>query len=464
LRGQVYCIISVIRKSDQIIMALLLKRFVSSPGYHNHATAAIIRRSCGGAVAATNNTNLSFLLRQQQNRTFATEFERNKPHVNVGTIGHVDHGKTTLTQAISKVLSEKGFAQAMTYEEIDKAPEEKARKITINTSHIEYETEKRHYGHIDCPGHADYVKNMITGACQMDGGILVVAATDGPMPQTREHILLAKQVGIPNLVVFLNKCDLVDDEELLELVEMEVRELLDFYEFDGENTPIIRGSALAAAEGTNPELGADAVGQLMDSVDEYIPVPQRDLDKPFLMSIEDTFSIAGRGTVATGLVEQGQVNIGDDLEIYGFGKSTTKTTCTGVETFRKKLDYGMAGDNVGVLLRGLKREDIRRGQVIAKPGTISCASKIECEIYCLKKDEGGRHTPFVSNYKPQFFFRTADVTGAVQLKEGTEMVMPGDNTTLDVELIHPIPLDVGVRFNMREGGMTVGTGIVTKVY
>ncbi|KAL7457894.1 hypothetical protein ACHAWC_009450 [Mediolabrus comicus] len=398
-------------------------------------------------------------------RSFAAagdKFNRDKPHVNIGTIGHVDHGKTTLTQAITKVLSEKGWSEAMSYEDIDRAPEEKARKITINTSHIEYETQNRHYGHIDCPGHADYVKNMITGAAQMDGGILVVAATDGPMPQTREHILLAKQVGIPKLVVFLNKCDMVDDEELLELVEMEIRELLDFYEFDGDETPIIRGSALAAAEGRDPELGANAVLELMQAVDDTIPEPTRDLDKPFLMPVEDVFSIAGRGTVVTGRIEQGKINVGDDLEVIGFNNNQ-KTTCTGVEMFKKLLDYGMAGDNVGALLRGLKREDVRRGQVLCKPGTLSTATKFEAEVYCLNQDEGGRHTPFFSNYRPQFFFRTADITGDLKLKEGTEMVMPGDNTTLDVELITPVPIEAGLRFNMREGGRTVGTGIVTKI-
>jgi len=343
-------------------------------------------------------------------RTFAAagdKFNRDKPHVNIGTIGHVDHGKTTLTQAITKVLSEKGWSKAMTYEDIDRAPEEKARKITINTSHIEYETESRHYGHIDCPGHADYVKNMITGAAQMDGGILVVAATDGPMPQTREHILLAKQVGIPKLVVFLNKCDMVDDEELLELVEMEIRELLDFYDFNGDETPIVRGSALAAAEGRDPELGAERILELMQAVDDTIPEPTRDLDKSFLMPIEDVFSIAGRGTVVTGRIEQGKVNVGDELEVVGFNDNH-KTTCTGVEMFKKLLDYGMAGDNIGALLRGLKREDVRRGQVLAKPGTVSTGKKFEAEVYCLSQDEGGRHTPFFSNYRPQFFFRKSE--------------------------------------------------------
>jgi len=396
------------------------------------------------------------------NRGFAAKFDRTKPHVNIGTIGHVDHGKTTLTQAITKVLSEKGWSESLTYEQIDRAPEERARKITINTSHIEYETANRHYGHIDCPGHADYVKNMITGAAQMDGGILVVAATDGPMPQTREHILLAKQVGIPNLVVFMNKCDLVDDEELLELVEMEVRELLSEYGYDGDEIPIIRGSALAAAEGKNPEMGAERILELMETVDKTIPLPEVDMDKDFLMSIEDTFSIAGRGTVVTGRVEQGVVNVGDELDVVGY-EMDAKTVCTGVEMFRKLLDRGQAGDNIGALLRGLKREDVRRGQVLAKPGSIVTGTKFEAEIYALTKEEGGRHKPFMSNYRPQFFLRTADVTGALNLKEGTEMVMPGDNTTVDVELITPIALQEGLRFNMREGGMTVGTGIVTKI-
>lgn len=391
-----------------------------------------------------------------------SSFDRSKPHVNIGTIGHVDHGKTTLTQAISKVLSDKGWAESMSYEDIDKAPEEKARKITINTSHIEYETANRHYGHIDCPGHADYVKNMITGAAQMDGGILVVAATDGPMPQTREHILLAKQVGIPKLVVFLNKCDMVDDEELLELVEMEIQELLEMYEFDSSDTPIIRGSALAAAEGNNPELGEEKILELMQAVDDTIPEPPRDLDKDFLMPIEDVFSIAGRGTVVTGRVEQGKINIGDALEVVGF-KKDIQTTCTGVEMFKKLLDYGMAGDNIGALLRGVNREDIKRGQVLTKPGAVKTGSKFEAEIYCLNKEEGGRHTPFVSNYRPQFFMRTADITGDILLKEGTEMIMPGDNATIDVQLITDVPLDTGLRFNMREGGRTVGTGIVTKI-
>jgi len=396
-------------------------------------------------------------------REFATQkFSRDKPHLNVGTIGHVDHGKTTLTQAITRVLSEKGYAEAQSYEDIDRAPEEKERKITINVAHLEYETDNRHYGHIDCPGHADYVKNMITGAAQMDGAILVVAATDGPMPQTREHILLAKQVGIPKLVVFLNKCDMVDDEELLELVEMEIRELLDFYDFEGDETPIIRGSALAAAEGRDPELGADRVMELMATLDEKVPEPVRDVDKDFLMPIEDVFSIAGRGTVVTGRVEQGKIHVGDDVEIVGI-KPTVKTAVTGVEMFKKILDYGMAGDNVGALLRGLKRDEVRRGQILCKPGTVKTATKFEAEIYALKADEGGRHTPFTTGYAPQFFFRTADVTGTVHLKEGTEMVMPGDNVPMIGEILVPIAIDKGLRFNIREGGRTIGTGVVTKV-
>jgi elongation factor Tu len=413
-------------------------------------------------------SSLLFLYRSSNpaNKTqhyFLSTFSRTKPHINIGTIGHVDHGKSTLTQAISTVLSEVGFAKKLNYEDIDSAPEEKSRGITINTSHIEYETETRHYGHIDCPGHADYVKNMITGAAQMDGAILVVAATDGPMPQTREHILLAKQVGVPKLVVFLNKCDMVDDEELIDLVEMETRELLQQYGFDTEmDTPFIKGSALAAAQGTNPELGKEKILELMKACDEYIPEPVRDVDKPFVMPVEDVFSISGRGTVATGRIEQGKLNVGDALEVVGLGKDM-KTTCTGVEMFKKLLDYGMAGDNVGVLLRGVNRDDIRRGQVLAKPGSVSCGKKFEASVYCLSKAEGGRHTPFMTNYRPQFFLRTADVTGDVQLNEGTEMVMPGDNVDLNVELITPIPMEPGLRFNMREGGRTVGTGVITKV-
>lgn len=420
-------------------------------------TSRILRSA---RVLPSNATNLPSSLIAA--RHLSTTFDRTKAHVNIGTIGHVDHGKTTLTQAISKVLSEKGFCKALDYEDIDRAPEEKARKITINATHIEYETDSRHYGHIDCPGHADYVKNMITGAAQMDGGILVVAATDGPMPQTREHILLAKQVGIPNLVVFLNKCDMVDDEELLELVEMEVQELLEFYDFDPEATPIIRGSALAAAEGRDPELGADRILELMQAVDDTIPVPVRDLDKDFLMAVEDVFSIAGRGTVVTGRIEQGKVNVGDELAIVGYDNDQ-KTTSTGVEMFKKLLDYGMAGDNVGILLRGLKREDVRRGQVVCKPGSVVTGKEFEAEIYCLTKEEGGRHTPFTSNYRPQFFFRTADITGEINLKGDTEMIMPGDNSTVDVKLITTVALQQGLRFNMREGGRTVGTGIISKL-
>lgn len=392
------------------------------------------------------------------------QFDRSKPHLNIGTIGHVDHGKTTLTAAISKVLTEAGVSdfETQSYEDIDKAPEERARKITINTTHVEYTTANRHYAHVDCPGHADYVKNMITGAAQMDGGILVVSATDGPMPQTREHILLARQVGIPNLVVFLNKCDAVDDEELLELVEMEVRELLDFYEFPGDDTPIIRGSALCAVNDTNPELGRDAVLKLMETVDEFIKEPTRLLDKPFLMSVEDVFSIAGRGTVATGRVEQGVINTGNEVEILGLGDNK-KTTVTGVEMFKKNLDRGQAGDNIGALLRGMKREDIKRGQILAAPGTVVTAKDFEAEIYVLTQDEGGRHTPFFSNYRPQFFIRTADVTGSIQLPEGIEMVLPGDNTTLTVNLQNEVAVEEGLRFAIREGGKTVGAGVVSKI-
>lgn len=396
-------------------------------------------------------------------RGFAANYDRSKPHVNIGTIGHVDHGKTTLTAAITKVLAEKGQSELFSYEDIDKAPEERARKITINTSHVEYETDNRHYAHVDCPGHADYVKNMITGAAQMDGGILVVAATDGPMPQTREHILLAKQVGIPKLVVFLNKCDMVEDEELLELVEMEIRELLDQYEFDGDGTPIIRGSALAATTGSNKELGEDAIMNLMSTVDEHIPTPPRDLDKPFLMPIEDVFSIAGRGTVVTGRVELGKVITGDEVEIVGQAAAPTKTTVTGVEMFKKSLDYGGAGDNVGCLLRTVKRDEVSRGQVLAAPGTVNVHTEFEAEVYVLNKDEGGRHTPFFDNYRPQFYIRTADVTGSVKLPEGKEMVMPGDNTTVSVTLIHPTVLQEGLRFAMREGGRTVAAGVVAKI-
>jgi elongation factor Tu len=390
------------------------------------------------------------------------KFERTKPHCNIGTIGHVDHGKTTLTAAITKVLAESGGATFMAYDQIDKAPEEKARGITINTAHVEYQTEKRHYAHVDCPGHADYIKNMITGAAQMDGAILVVSAADGPMPQTREHILLARQVGVPALVVWLNKVDMVDDSELLDLVELEVRELLSKYEFPGDKIPIVKGSALAALEGRDPEVGAKAILELMKAVDSYIPQPDRPKDKPFLMPIEDVFTISGRGTVVTGRIERGVVKVGEDIEIVGL-KPTIKTTCTGVEMFRKLLDQGEAGDNVGVLLRGTKREEVERGQVLAKPGSITPHTQFMCEAYILTKEEGGRHTPFFNNYRPQFYFRTTDVTGSVKLPEGTEMVMPGDNIRMEVELIQPIAMDEGLRFAIREGGRTVGAGVVSKI-
>ena len=388
------------------------------------------------------------------------KFDRSKPHVNIGTIGHVDHGKTTLTAAITKVLAAKGGAEFMDYANIDKAPEERERGITINTSHVEYQTEKRHYAHVDCPGHADYVKNMITGAAQMDGAILVIAATDGPMAQTREHILLARQVGVPRMVVFLNKCDMVDDEELLDLVEMEVRELLTEYGFDGDNTPIIRGSALKALEG-DPKY-VKAIEDLMDTVDEWIPTPERDNDKPFLMSIEDVFTITGRGTVVTGRVERGQLKLNDEVEIVGL-KDTKKTVVTGIEMFRKQLDYAEAGDNAGVLLRGIDRSEVERGQVLAKPGTVHPHKKFKAQVYVLSKEEGGRHTPFFTNYRPQFYFRTTDVTGVVTLPEGTEMVMPGDNVTMTVELIAPIAVENGTKFSIREGGHTVGAGSVTEI-
>jgi len=390
------------------------------------------------------------------------KFERTKPHVNVGTIGHVDHGKTTLTAAITTVLSSKFGGEAKKYDEIDAAPEERARGITINTAHVEYETSKRHYAHVDCPGHADYVKNMITGAAQMDGAILVVSAADGPMPQTREHILLARQVGVPYVVVFMNKCDMVDDAELLELVELEVRELLSKYEFPGDDTPIIKGSAKMALEGDKGELGEQAIMKLADALDSYIPTPKRAVDQPFLMPIEDVFSISGRGTVVTGRVERGIVKVGEEIEIVGI-KPTVKTTCTGVEMFRKLLDEGQAGDNVGVLLRGTKREDVERGQVLSKPGAITPHTKFEAEVYVLSKDEGGRHTPFFNGYRPQFYFRTTDVTGSVELPEGTEMVMPGDNIKMVVTLINPIAMDQGLRFAVREGGKTVGAGVVAKI-
>jgi elongation factor Tu len=390
------------------------------------------------------------------------KYERTKPHVNIGTIGHVDHGKTTLTAAITKVLAETGGAEFKDYGDIDGAPEERERGITIATAHVEYETEARHYAHVDCPGHADYVKNMITGAAQMDGAILVVSAADGPMPQTREHVLLARQVNVPHLVVFLNKADMVDDEELLELVEMEVRELLDSYDFPGDDTPIIKGSALKALEGDNSEIGSQAILELMKAVDEFIPTPERPKDKPFLMPIEDVFSISGRGTVVTGRVEQGVIKVGEEIEIVGI-KDTTTTTCTGVEMFRKLLDQGEAGDNVGVLLRGTKREDVERGQVLAKPGSITPHTNFKAEAYILTKEEGGRHTPFFNGYRPQFYFRTTDVTGSVTLPEGTEMVMPGDNISMDVELITPIAMDKELRFAIREGGRTVGAGVVTEI-
>jgi elongation factor Tu len=390
------------------------------------------------------------------------KFERTKPHVNVGTIGHVDHGKTTLTAAITTVLSTKFGGEAKKYDEIDAAPEEKARGITINTAHVEYETSARHYAHVDCPGHADYVKNMITGAAQMDGAILVVSAADGPMPQTREHILLARQVGVPYIIVFMNKCDMVDDAELLELVEMEVRELLSKYEFPGDDIPIVKGSALKALEGDKGELGEAAIMKLADALDSYIPTPERAIDGAFLMPIEDVFSISGRGTVVTGRVERGIVRVGDEIEIIGI-KATTKTTCTGVEMFRKLLDQGQAGDNVGVLLRGTKREEVERGQVLAKPGSITPHTKFECEVYVLSKEEGGRHTPFFNGYRPQFYFRTTDVTGSVDLPEGVEMVMPGDNVKMTVTLIAPIAMEQGLRFAIREGGRTVGAGVVSRI-
>jgi elongation factor Tu len=390
------------------------------------------------------------------------KFERTKPHVNVGTIGHVDHGKTTLTAALTKVMAEKHGGEVRAYDQIDNAPEEKARGITIATAHVEYESDKRHYAHVDCPGHADYVKNMITGAAQMDGAILVVSAADGPMPQTREHILLARQVGVPYIVVYLNKADMVDDEELLELVEMEVRDLLSTYEFPGDDTPIITGSALKAFEGDESEIGVPSIFKLIEAMDDYIPEPERAVDGDFLMPVEDVFSISGRGTVVTGRIERGIIKVGDEVEIVGI-KDTTKTTCTGVEMFRKLLDEGQAGDNVGVLLRGTKRDEVERGQVLAKPGSITPHTKFEAEVYILTKEEGGRHTPFFKGYRPQFYFRTTDVTGAVELPEGTEMVMPGDNVKMAVELIAPIAMEDGLRFAIREGGRTVGAGVVSKI-
>ena len=390
------------------------------------------------------------------------KFERTKPHVNIGTIGHVDHGKTTLTAAITKCLAESGGATFMAYDAIDKAPEEKARGITINTAHVEYETANRHYAHVDCPGHADYIKNMITGAAQMDGAILVVAASDGPMPQTKEHVLLARQVNVPYIVVYLNKVDLLPDEELLELVDMEVRELLDEYEFPGDDTPVIQGSALKALEGDTSEIGIPSVLKLMDAVDSYIPTPERDVDKPFLMPVEDVFTIQGRGTVATGRVERGKINMGDQIEIIGI-RETTKTVITGVEMFRKILDYAEAGENIGALLRGIKRDEIERGQVLAKPGSISPHTKFRCKAYILKKDEGGRHKPFFKGYRPQFYFRTTDVTGKIELDDGVEMVMPGDDVEFNVELITPIAIEEQLRFAIREGGRTVGAGVVSSI-
>ena len=390
------------------------------------------------------------------------KFERNKPHVNVGTIGHVDHGKTTLTAALTKVMGEKHGGEFKAYDQIDNAPEEKARGITIATAHVEYESEKRHYAHVDCPGHADYVKNMITGAAQMDGAVLVCSAADGPMPQTREHILLARQVGVPHIVVYLNKADQVDDKELTDLVEMEIRELLTKYDFPGDKVPIVTGSALKAMEGDTSDIGVPSIEKLIEAMDSFIPVPERPVDGKFLMPIEDVFSISGRGTVVTGRIERGKVNVGDDIEIVGI-KDTTKTTCTGVEMFRKLLDEGIAGDNVGVLLRGTKREEVERGQVLCLPGSVKPHTKFECEIYVLSKEEGGRHTPFFANYRPQFYFRTTDVTGAIELPKDVEMVMPGDNVKMKVELITPIAMEEGLKFAIREGGKTVGAGVVTKI-
>jgi elongation factor Tu len=390
------------------------------------------------------------------------KFERSKPHVNVGTVGHVDHGKTTLTAAITKCMAEKYGGEYRAYDQIDNAPEEKARGITIATAHVEYQTENRHYAHVDCPGHADYIKNMITGAAQMDGAILVVSAADGPMPQTREHILLARQVGVPYIVVYMNKADMVDDEELLELVEMEIRELLDAYQFPGDDTPVIIGSALKALEGDTSDIGIPSVIKLLEAMDSYIPEPQRDIDQPFLMPIEDVFSISGRGTVVTGRVERGKVKVGEEVEIVGI-RDTNKTTCTGVEMFRKLLDEGVAGDNVGVLLRGVKRDEVERGQVLAKPKTITPHTHFEAEVYVLTKEEGGRHTPFFNNYRPQFYFRTTDVTGACSLPEGVEMIMPGDNIKMEITLIAPIAMEEGLRFAIREGGRTVGAGVVSKI-
>lgn len=417
---------------------------------------------CTLCTSYTYQTNKKYIVFLGGHFKMAKEkFDRSKPHVNIGTIGHVDHGKTTLTAAITTVLSKKNGGQAMAYDQIDGAPEERERGITISTAHVEYETDTRHYAHVDCPGHADYVKNMITGAAQMDGAILVVSAADGPMPQTREHILLSRQVGVPYIVVFLNKVDMVDDEELLELVEMEVRDLLTEYEFPGDDVPVVAGSALKALEGDASY--EEKILELMAAVDEYIPTPERDNDKPFMMPVEDVFSITGRGTVATGRVERGQVRVGDEVEVVGIAEETSKTTVTGVEMFRKLLDYAEAGDNIGALLRGVAREDIQRGQVLAKPGTITPHTKFSAEVYVLTKEEGGRHTPFFNNYRPQFYFRTTDVTGTITLPEDTEMVMPGDNVTIDVDLIHPIAVENGTTFSIREGGRTVGSGIVTEI-
>ncbi|KAI3436543.1 hypothetical protein D9Q98_005959 [Chlorella vulgaris] len=437
------------------------------------ACSLAARGGCLAQAGAAAQAELALAGRQQQSpwltvalRNYSADYDintRSKQHLNVGTIGHVDHGKTTLTAAITKVLAEDGKSKAVAFDEIDKAPEEKARGITIATAHVEYQTEKRHYAHVDCPGHADYVKNMITGAAQMDGAILVVSATDGPMPQTREHILLARQVGVPSIVCFLNKIDMVEDEELVELVEMELRELLTFYKYPGDEVPIVRGSALAALKGENEAIGKQAVLKLMAEVDRYIPDPVRALDKPFAMPVEDVFSIQGRGTVVTGRVEQGIVRVGDEIEIVGIRAANTKSTVTGVEMFKKQLNEGQAGDNVGLLIRGMKRDDVERGQVVCKPNSIKPHRKFKGEMYALSKEEGGRHTPFFSNYKPQFFFRTADVTGTVTLPEGTEMVMPGDNVTCNFELICPVAMEPGLRFAIREGGRTVGAGVVGEV-
>eukprot|EP00250_Pteridium_aquilinum_P019024 c24258_g1_i1 orf=662-2035(-) len=445
-------------KSSRASRLLLQTRLAPSAQGFSTINAPLCSNSFQNASA---EEKLSLLGLYPWRRGMAT-FSRTKPHMNIGTIGHVDHGKTTLTAAITKVLADEGKAKAVAFDEIDKAPEEKARGITIATAHVEYETEKRHYAHVDCPGHADYVKNMITGAAQMDGGILVVSAPDGPMPQTKEHILLARQVGVPSLVCFLNKVDAVDDEELLELVEMELRELLSFYKFPGDDIPIVRGSALNALNGTNEEIGKNAILKLMQAVDDYIPEPKRVLDKPFLMPIEDVFSIQGRGTVVTGRVEQGIIKPGDEVEVVGL-KANLKSTVTGVEMFKKSLDNGQAGDNVGLLMRGLKRDDVERGQVVCKPGTVKTYKKFEAEIYVLTKEEGGRHTAFFSNYRPQFYMRTADVTGKVELPENVKMVMPGDNVTATFELITPVPINAGQRFALREGGRTVGAGVVSKL-